>query len=81
MQKLHNFFFSKNTCELDIVLTGTVHIFTTNKLVKLKCFEQLGPGFLDHTVRNKTVLKWYHSQVYVNQPQKMHYQILIRRPL
>ena len=30
------FFFSKNTCELDIVLTRTVNILTTNKLVKLK---------------------------------------------
>ena len=27
--------FSKNTCELDIVLTRTVNILTTNELVKL----------------------------------------------
>ena len=27
--------FSKNTCELDIVLTRTINILTTNKLVKL----------------------------------------------
>ena len=34
--KLLTFFFSeKNTCELDIVLTGTVNILTTNELVKL----------------------------------------------
>ena len=35
MQKLLTFFFSKNTCELDIVCTGTVNILTTNELVKL----------------------------------------------
>ena len=30
-----NIFAEKNTCELDIVLTRTVNILTTNKLVKL----------------------------------------------
>ena len=30
-----HFFFSKNTCELDIVLTRTVNILTTNELIKL----------------------------------------------
>ena len=34
-QKLLTFFFSKNTCELDIVLTRTVNILTTNEFVKL----------------------------------------------
>ena len=33
--KATHIFFSKNTCELDIVLTRTVNILTTNKLVKL----------------------------------------------
>ena len=33
--KSYSHFFSKNTCELDIVLTRTVNILTTNKLVKL----------------------------------------------
>ena len=33
--KATNIFFSKNTCELDIVLTRTVNILTTNELVKL----------------------------------------------
>ena len=28
-------FFSKNACELDILLTRTVNILTTNELVKL----------------------------------------------
>ena len=27
--------FSKNTCELDIILTRTVYILTTNKFIKL----------------------------------------------
>ena len=30
-----SYFFSKNTCELDIVLTRTFNILTTNELVKL----------------------------------------------
>ena len=32
---LEFFFFGKTTCELDIVLTWTVKILTTNELVKL----------------------------------------------
>ena len=34
LQKLLTFF-QKNTCELDVVLTRTVNILTTNELVKL----------------------------------------------
>ena len=33
--KSYSHFFSKNNCELDIVLTRTVHILITNELVKL----------------------------------------------
>ena len=33
--KRYSHFFSKNTCELDIVLTRTVNILTTNELIKL----------------------------------------------
>ena len=36
-------FFSKNTSELDIVLTRTVNILTTNKLVKLTMLWTTGP--------------------------------------
>ena len=36
-------FFSKNTCELDIVLTRTVNILTTNELVKLMMLWTTGP--------------------------------------
>ena len=42
LQKLLTFF-SKNACEFDTVLSRTVNILTTNELVKLRCFEQLGP--------------------------------------
>ena len=33
--KSYSHFFSKNTYELDIVLTRTVNVLTTNKLIKL----------------------------------------------
>ena len=36
-------FFSKNTCELDIVLLRTVNILTTNELVMLKMLWTTGP--------------------------------------
>ena len=39
-------FFSKNTCELDIVLTRTVYILTTNELVKLTMLWTTGPKVL-----------------------------------
>ena len=35
MCKSYSHFFSKNTCELDIVLTRTANILTTNELFKL----------------------------------------------
>ena len=44
--KATHIFFSKNTCKLDIVLTRTVNILTTNELVKLTTLEQLGPDLL-----------------------------------
>ena len=36
-------FFSKNTCELDVVLSRTVNILTTNELVKLMMLWTTGP--------------------------------------
>ena len=36
--KSYSHFFSKNTCELDIVLTTTVKILTTKELVKLSIY-------------------------------------------
>ena len=38
-----HFFFSKNNCELDTVLTKTDNILTTNELVKLTTFWTTGP--------------------------------------
>ena len=42
--KSYSHFFSKNTCELDIVLTRTVNILITNELVKLTTLWTTGPG-------------------------------------
>ena len=39
------FFFSKNTCELDIVLTRIVNILTANELVKLTMLWTTGPWY------------------------------------
>ena len=36
-------FFSKNTCELDIVFTRTVNILTTNEHIKLTMLWTTGP--------------------------------------
>ena len=38
--------FSKNNCELDIVLTRTVNILTTNELVKLTMLWTTGPSVI-----------------------------------
>ena len=44
--KSFSHFFSKNTCELDIVLTRTVNILTINELVKLTTLWTTGPWCL-----------------------------------
>ena len=44
--KSYSHFFSKNTCKLDIVLTRTVKILTTNELVKLTVLWTTGPWLL-----------------------------------
>ena len=41
--KSYSHFFSKNTCELDIVLIRTVNILTTTELVKLMILWTTGP--------------------------------------
>ena len=41
--KSYSHFFSKNTCEVDIILTRTVNILTTNELVKLTMLWTTGP--------------------------------------
>ena len=42
--KSYSHFFSKNICELDISLTRTVNILTTNELVKLTMLWTTGPS-------------------------------------
>ena len=44
--KATHIFFSKNTCEFDIVLTGTVNVLTTNELVKLTMLWTTQPRWL-----------------------------------
>ena len=56
LQKLLTFFFSKNTCELDIVLIRSVNILTTNELIKLKILK----AYLDTTIVCITFLN-HHS--------------------
>ena len=46
--KATHIFFSKNTCELDTVLTRTVSILTTNELIKLTMLWTTGPSSLGH---------------------------------
>ena len=41
--KSYSHFFSKHTCELDIILTRTVNILTTKELVKLTMLCTTGP--------------------------------------
>ena len=43
--KATHIFFSKNTCELDVVLPRTINILTTNELVKLTMLWTTGPWF------------------------------------
>ena len=44
--KATHVFFSINTCELDIILTRTINILTTNGLVKLTMLWTTGPRYL-----------------------------------
>ena len=69
LQKLRTFF-SKNTCELDSVLTRTVNILTTNEVVKQKVVWTTGPCFVSK------VLSWYPS--YLALSQALHFHYLIR---
>ena len=48
--KSYSHFFNKNTCELDIVLSGTVYILTTDELVKLTMFWTTGTRIVQYAV-------------------------------
>ena len=61
----------KKNCELDIVLTRTVKILTTDELVKLsqRCFEQLSPD-CHWVIRFTVMLFWCGRGFYAD--RKMH---------
>ena len=52
----YSHFFSKNNCGLDIVLTRTVNILTTNKLVKLTMLRTTGPRTVLENLGNHLVV-------------------------
>ena len=55
--KSYSHFLSKTTCELDIVLTRTVDILTTNDTIKLTMFWTTGPWY--------NIVQWTCSNFYV----------------
>ena len=64
--KATHIFFSKNTCELDILLTRTVNILTTNELVKLTMLWTTGPWllFLNHyTLCRNNTQRYMYSDI------------------
>ena len=61
--KSYSHFFSKNTCELDVVLTRTVNNVTTNELVKLTMLRTTGPRFLPKSIHCTAVSVSYTLEV------------------
>ena len=62
--KATHIFFSKNTCELDIVLTRTVNILTTNELVKLMTLWTTEPSLsIRHCKKVQT--EWQTVQILI----------------
>ena len=61
-------FFSAKKCELDIVLTRTVNILTTNELVKLTMLWSTGPRFAKEKSRypGKPQLQTLRNHAYLN---------------
>ena len=55
-------FFSKYTCEFDIVFTRTVNILTTNKLVKLTMLWTTGPWFFGGFSNPQQVFSWWNKK-------------------
>ena len=58
------YFFSKNTCEFDIVLTKTVNILTTNELVKLTMLWTTGPRIL--TMHSFSYGTFFNQKAYLS---------------
>ena len=74
--KATHIFFSKNTCELDIVFNRTVNILTTYNLVKLTMLWTTGPWavvIVMDSVYLSTKIYWY-----ISCPQKCILRVLIR---
>ena len=61
--KATHIFFSKSTCELDIVLTRTVNILTTYELVKLRMLWTTGPWLLYFLTQELTLKTEYICSV------------------
>ena len=57
--KSYSHFFNKNTFELDILLTRTVNILTTNKLLKLMMLWTTGPCNLAEHFRKISIFQKY----------------------
>ena len=58
--KATHIFFSKNICELDIVLARTVNILTTIKLIELTMLWTTGPRCFDITKAYHQMSREYH---------------------
>ena len=59
--KATHIFFSKNTCELDMVLTRTVNTLTTNELIKLTMLWTTGPRSLQNYLTIVDVVLKYQN--------------------
>ena len=62
--KATHIFLNKNTCELDIVLTRTVNILTTNELVKLAMLWTTVP-WSKNTRKLQTEPRWAWPQTFM----------------
>ena len=60
--KSYSHFFSKNTCELDIILTRPVNILTTNGPVKLTMLWTTGPSPNTFIARTAIIRNRYNYQ-------------------
>ena len=75
--KSYSHFFSKNTCELDIVLSRTVNILTTNELIRLLCFRHLSESrfLLDALNRRSKFANFCHDLMQNHLSQLPMYKI------
>ena len=63
--KASHIFFSKNTCELEIVLTRIVNILTTNELVKLTMLWTTGPWYISGAILVVKMVVNFHQLAYL----------------